>query len=180
MTKYEGSGERLAREAEATRDLIQWMREIEPEEDDALMDSMIEGETNFKEALEFAVQTLQEAEVAGDAIRELRERLLKRQQRFEAIRTQIRGMIAMALARANGDGDLKRRPFRVSLPSATLTLKQGLEKIEIDEARLPAKYFVTPSPKVNRTAVTEAITDGKKITGVRVHQEAYALIIRKV
>lgn len=155
-TKADWTAEDLARQAEAAAALIDFLKTVDEDDDDLVQDS-VEGETEFLEVIDRALEQIAEAEMMATAIKEREATLAQRRKRFEDKAAFLRSCIQMAMAQANGDRDL---PFSLMTPSATVTLREGKAKVIItDEAKLPAKFWRTPDPVVDKTKLNEYVAE---------------------
>lgn len=196
MPKRDFTKEELARQAEAAAALVGFLRDVHDDDDDLIEDT-IEGETEFKEAIDKALEDIAEAEMMEAALKFRIAQMNKRKKRFETKAKTLRGCLEMALAIANGDGDLNERPFTLTTPAATVTLKLGNVQVIIeDEAALPARFWRTPDPVVDKNALNEyclnppsaddAVIEEDEPAeewqlpdGVRLSDRPYALMIRR-
>jgi hypothetical protein len=148
------TAEDLARQADAAAQLVEYLRDAHEDDDDLINDS-IEGETDFLETVDRALEQIAEAEMMVKAIKEREATLAQRRKRFEDKSAFLRNCIEMAMATANGDRDL---PFTLLTPGATVTLRAGKAKVIIeDEAKLPAQFWRKPDPVIDRKALNEYI-----------------------
>jgi len=153
-SKEDWTVEDLARQAEAAAALIDYLRSVDEDDDDLIEDS-IEGETDFKETIDRALEHIAEAEMMAKAIKEREAGLAQRRKRYEDKAAFLRNCIEMAMASANGDRAL---PFTLTTPGATVTLREGSIKVVIgDEAALPSEFWRTPAPVVDKAKLNEYV-----------------------
>lgn len=142
------------REAEAVRILRQNLAILDS--DDELLMGMIEGETTFFECLDALL--LDEAEITGlvAGVDEAIVTLKGRKDRFEKRRESRRGLIEQMLLVAQVDVAIER-------PLATLSLARRPAQLVIEtEADIPAEYWKTPEPVLDRKALLAALNERAK------------------
>ena len=159
---------KVGREAEAASDLLASLRG----DDEAVQHDMVEGETGLLEALEAAIIEMDDAEaiVAGckDRIAVLSDRKAQAERRIE----RVRGLIEQAMHRV----DLPS----IRLPLATLSVKETAPKpIYEDEAKIPARFWKTGNPTLDRAAIKAALDEGETIPGVSKSNGGISLQIRR-
>lgn len=148
------TAEDLARQGSAAAVLVEYLRAAHEDDEDLLQDS-IEGETDFLETIDIALEQIAEANLMAKAIKEREATLAQRRKRFEDKTKFLRTCIEMAMAQANGDRDL---PFTLVTPGATVTLKEGKPKVMIDdESALPAQFWRMPDPVVDKAKLNEYV-----------------------
>lgn len=129
------------------------------EEDELLRADMLSGATDMDEALVALFETSTNAKLMVGSITVRLKALMERRARM-AHRVEVcRNLILSVMQAAN----LKR----VELPDATLSQSRGVPQIvgEVDANALPADLCrVTIEP--NRTAIREALTEGRVLPGL--------------
>lgn len=157
-SKADWTAEDLARQAEAAAALVDYLREVDEDDHDLVQDS-IEGETDFLEVIDRALEQIAEAEMMADALSGRIAALKARKSRFEGRAGFLRSVIQMAMVQANGDQGVRPLPFTLQTPSATVTVRDGKERGQIvDEALLPAEFWKTAAPTVDRAKINEAVS----------------------
>lgn len=137
--------ENLKRQAVAAKGLIEALQS----EDEQLNADMIEGETDFFEAVERALNEIQECEILQAGVADMVKRLTDRASRAKSRADRLRGLIDQAFQMA----ELKSHVF----PCATITTKRIPPKLIVtDEASIPAEFFIPQPPKLDKKALTEA------------------------
>jgi hypothetical protein len=119
--------------------------------DDELLLDMIEGETGFMECLDALL--IEEANTSGliDGIKSAIEALGGRKARFEKRKATLRALIEQALMIAEIDVAIER-------PAATISLAKRPPVIVIEtEADIPAEYWKSAEPTLDRKALGEAL-----------------------
>ena len=162
--------DKLAREGSAARDLIAAIRA--DGHDDETAHDMAEGETSIMEAIDAALFEMDEcaAIVAGcEAQMEVYD---ARKVKFQARAVRIRGLIEQAMVIA--DLPTAKRP------TATVTVKRTPPKpIIADESLIPSQYFKPQPPKLDKTAINDAIKEGASVPGVQMDNGGISLQIRR-
>lgn len=159
----------LRREAEAARSLMQELLDC----DDDTRHDMAEGETNFFEAIDAALSEIDQcAEITAGCKAQI-EMYQARKSKFEGRAVRLRGLIEQAMVIA--DIPSIRRPM------ATLTVK-ATKPVPIisDESAIPARFWKAQPPKLDKTAINEAIKSGEFVQGVSMTNGGTSLQIRRV
>lgn len=137
--------ESLERQSVAAKSLIDGLQS----DDETLNINMIEGETDFFEAVEKALEEIQECEILQAGVAEMTARLSERANRAKKRAEKLRGLIDQAFQMA----EIKSHVFSC----ATITTKKVPAKLIItDEASIPARFFVPQPPKLDKKALTDA------------------------
>lgn len=144
---------------------------LQDETDPRLILDTIEGETDLSEACCIVYEETVEDEilVAGlkSAIAEYQTRLGRIEKSIET----RRNIILMAMDKA-GLGTIKS-------PRATLSVRDVQPKTVIaDEALIPAKFWKAAEPRLDKSAVTEALRAGEAIPGATLSNGGIGLTIR--
>ena len=160
---------KLRREADAARSLMQ---ELSDYDEDTRHD-MAEGETSFFEAIDAALFEIDQcAEIVAGCKAQI-EMYQARKSKFEGRADRLRGLIEQAMVVA--DISSIRRPM------ATLTVKATKPApIVNDEAAIPARFWKPQPPKLDKTAINQAVKDGETIAGVSMTNGGTSLQIRRV
>jgi hypothetical protein len=160
---------KLKREADAARSLMQELVEFDAE----TRHDMAEGETSFFEAIDAALHEIDQcAEIVAGCDAQI-EMYGNRQRKFKARADRLRGLIEQAMVIA--DIPSVRRPM------ATLTVKATKPApIIADEAAIPARFWKAQPPKLDKTAINQAVKDGETIAGVTMTNGGTTLQIRRV
>lgn len=162
----------LNTEAQAATALIQSLNYLLADDDEARADA-VEGETNLNEAISDAVKRLAELESMGVAIMGMISDLNARKVRFEAQYERIRTAIGMAMEAVN----LRK----LELPVATISLKAVPPKVEItDESIIPAVFFKTQEPRLDKREVMKALKDKKDVPGAILSNGGLTISVRKI
>lgn len=143
---------RLDIEAEAAKALLANLRDVLAGDDDLAAD-MIEGETGLMEAADAALARIQELAAFEDAIKAQIDDLKARKDRF----ANQADMIRAALASAMGMADLKK----LERPAGTISLRAvPPSAVVLNEAEIPADFWVRQDPKLDKRALLAALKDG--------------------
>lgn len=146
-------------EAEIQRQMVAakfLLQSLENQElDDDFKHDIIEGETEFFEAIEIALDEVRDCEIAEAGLRLTIEKLEGRKRRHRARRERLRGLIEQAMVTA----DVKSHAF----PCETLTVKPvGGKVLVTSESLIPAMFWEPQPPKLN----LQKLHDTLKLTSV--------------
>lgn len=159
--------EQLQRNAIAAAELIAELNC----DDETLNSDMIEGETDFFEAVERALNEIGECEIMIAGIADAAKRLSDRTTRAKSRADRLRGLIDQAFQMA----EIKNHTF----PTATITTKRVPPKlIVIDEAVIPSRFFAPQPPKLDKAALKTAAQSGP-ITGAEMSNGGTTIQIRR-
>jgi Siphovirus Gp157 len=132
--------------------IVARIREMFPDEEDAALADTIEGASDLKEALIFALRQAREAEAFARVIEGMKDDLDERRRRYEARADKLR---AAALQAAVECGETK-----IVAPDFTATVSPGRRKLVItDEAQVP-DTFCRVKREPNKAAIMDAIEAG--------------------
>ena len=163
--------DRLKRETEAARGLIEVLRCIVGDDKDMIA-TAIDGETNLREAVESAANRITELEVleeSGDAIIDA---VKARSARFSKQRELLKEAIAIAMETAGEQ--------RIELAIGTFSLKATPQQLEVtNEAAIPAEYWKPQEPKLDRKQLLKDLRDGKEIPGVTLDNGGQTLQVKR-
>lgn len=163
--------ERLRREADAAKGLIASIKADYA--DDDLVHDAAEGETSIMEAIDAALAEIDDCDVIVSGCKAQSEVLLDRAKKYAARKDRIRALIEQAMLIA--DLPTAKRP------TATVTVKRTPPKPVIsDESLIPAKFFKTPDPVLDKTAIHSAAKGGETIPGVIMDNGGISLQIRRL
>lgn len=160
---------RLRREADAARSLIDGIHGL----DDETRHDTVEGETDLFEAIDAALAEIDECTATEDGCRSVAETYTKRADKAKARATRIRGLIEQAM--------LIAEVRTVKRPSATLTVKDTKPKaMVVDEAAIPSEFWVEQPPKLDKSAINAAVSDGRDIPGISLDNGGTSIQIRRL
>ncbi len=147
------------------------LEKLDDMDERTLLDTL-EGETNLQEAIqaidEFVLDA--EADVAGAVA--VMERIASRKSRAERRIDRLRTVITQAMDIAGV------KTIKTAGGTYTLRDTKPAPVIE-DESLIPAAYFKTPDPKLDKTAINEAVKAGEEIPGVRLSNGGISLTLRR-
>lgn len=168
MTK-DFTAEQIQRQSVAAKGVIEALSD---NGDGELNHDVVEGETDFFEAIERALGEIDEKQLIIDGCEAMIERLTKRKTQAKNRQENLRGLIDQAFHVA----EIKTHVF----PTATITTKKVPAKlIVIDEASIPAKYFKPQDPKLDRKALFDDIKNGVEVEGTTQSNGGSTIQIRK-
>lgn len=140
-------------------------------DDDEMIATAVEGETGLIEAIGGAVDRIHELEAHCEALAIQSKRLTERLSRFEDQAARIKAAIHVAM----GHGELRK----LELPQATLSLRPVPSKAEItDESAIPAKFWKTQEPKLDKRAVLDALKAKEDVPGAVLSNGSETISIR--
>ena len=161
----------LAVEGAAARALLLNLRAIISDDDDDLIHDTVEGETNLMDAIDAAVDRLQELEAFEGAIRYQMDALRLRRERFASQGEMIRAALCNAMSYA--------QLRKVERPFATVSLRTLPASVrETDPADIPSEFWKPQPPKLDKRALLAALKDGKKVPGAELSNGGETLSIR--
>lgn len=160
----------LVGETSAVRVLKAALSEQDLDED--ALDLAVSSETNFNECAAAVLANITEDEVLISGLEKMIGEMANRKERLsDRIRRR-----RMAIERAMIAGEV----HRLELAGATLSLRRVPPGVMIlDEALIPQDYFKPQPPKLDRTALKDAMKSGASINGVRLDNGSTALTIRR-
>lgn len=165
----------IRREMEAVKTLLSGLREMGVEDDAELVADSIEGETNLKEAVAWALDQIDEGDVLVIGLKAKEGAFAERRHRIEERNERLRALIEQALVLAEGEA--------LRLPVATLSLtKVKPAPVIDDEAAIPSEFFTPvpqPAPKLDKDALRAALDAGRDVPGARLSNGGFRLAIRR-
>lgn len=164
------AGHDLYRETEAAKTLRAQLADVFADDADLAAD-MVEAETSLHEAIGSAIELLAGDSAALVGIDDLIEKLKKRRERFALRIDNTRTALSVALEQAG------RKTFEH--PVATLTLKAVAPSVTVtDEAAIPSRFWKSAAPKLDKTALKEALKAKEDIPGAVMGNGSQALQVR--
>lgn len=161
--------EELANQAVAAKSLIE---ELAIQDDSQLAHDMVEGETDFFEAVQKALDEIGEYEIIASGCAEQIAKLTERKSRAAEGAKRLKGLIDQAFQIAG----IRKHTF----PTATLSLKAVPSKLIIsDEYAIPAKYWRQPDPVIDKKALFDAIKAGEAVQGASKSNGGTTIQIRR-
>ena len=149
---------KLQIQGESARCLLANLRDLIDDADDDMQMTAIEGETNLLEVIGEAVDRLAALEGMIDAIGTQQDKVLTRKARLANQALGIKAAINVAMSQA----ELRK----LELPQATLSIRAVPPKLETpDESLIPAKFWKTKDPVLDRKAVLDALKAKEDVPG---------------
>lgn len=168
MTDHRDHG--LNRQAVAAAELLTALGD--DAQDDDLAHDMIEGETDFFEAVERVLSEIDECEILTAGIKDMQKRLSDRLARVSNRADRLRGLIDQAFQMA----EIKSHKFA----SATISTKAVPRKLIVtDESQIPARFYEPQPPKLDRKALLDAIKEGEAVPGADMSNGGTTIQIRR-
>lgn len=168
MKDYKDHG--INRQAVAAAELIRALGE--DAEDEALIHDTVEGETDFFEAVERALDEIGECEIVAAGIADMQKRLSDRLTRTNNRAEKLRGLIDQAFQMA----EIKSHKFA----TATLASKSIPRKLIVtDESQIPTRFFKPQPPKLDRKELLDALKSGEVIPGADMSNGGTTIQIRR-
>jgi len=144
MTKPDYIGHGISEQARAAFELMAALAIDDTDED--FTHDLIEGETDFFEAVQKALDEIDECEVVQIGCAEMGKKLSDRGARSKRRAEKLRGLIDQAFQVAG----VKSHKFA----TATISTKAVPPKLIVtDESIVPSKYFTPQPPKLDLTAL---------------------------
>lgn len=159
------------KEAAAAKGLIESLRAESGTDDELLLD-MVEGETSLFEAIDALLLRMVESKGLAEGVSAAIQEMEARKRRFEARYASDKTIIEQALMIAEIEAKVER-------PLATLTLARRAPKVEIQtEADIPAEFWKTGDPTLDKKALLAALKDGTPVPGACLSNAAPSLTAR--
>lgn len=163
--------EDLQRQAVAAASLIAELAD-QMDGDEDLVHDTIEGETNFFECCQRALDEMAECEIIEAGCKEAINKLSTRKGRAAARITRLKGMLDQAFQMA----EITSHRF----PTATVSTRKVPPKAIItEESEIPSRFYVTPAPVLDKKALLDALKAGESIPGASLSNGGQTIAIRK-
>lgn len=165
---YDATRGDLNRQSMAARALVEELAGDDAE----LAHDLVEGETDFFEAVERALSEIDECDIMAEGlsahIKKLNDRLLRVKKRAE----NVRGMIDQAFQMAEVHSH--------KLSTATITTKSIPPKLIIsDESEVPSRFFEPQPPKLDKKSLADAVKGGEAVPGASMSNGGTTIQIRR-
>lgn len=164
----------LRRQTEAVRDLLHAIADAGEADDQELIADAVEGQTDLHEAIEAALDEIDECEAIAAGLKVKENEF---EQRRVAVETRI-ARVRAAIERAMVTLDLPS----LRLTTATLSVaKRKPQPVIVNEAEIPARFFVqppAPPPKLDKMALAAALAEGD-VPGARLDNGSISLTVRR-
>lgn len=160
----------IKREAEAAQSLRESLAQL-IENDESLALDMIEGETSLVECIDaLLLANTQDAVLVQGAERVVAD-IEGRATRFKNRISMRRALIEQAMVTA----EIKK----LERPAGTLSLSnRAPSAVVVNEADIPARFWVASDPKLDKKALAAALKDGETVAGATLSNAAPSLTIR--
>lgn len=140
-------------------------------DDPKLILDMIEGSTNFNEACCVVLEETLEDEAVLDGLDAMMEKLAMRKSRIERSIETRRNIILSAMEKAEVPS--------IKSPLGTMSVRATARKlIVVDEAKVPARYWIPSDPRLDKMALIKDLRDGQSVEGVELSNAGIALAVR--
>lgn len=150
---------------------VEIKRALQEHDDPKLILDMIEGETDLAETCLVVLEETMEDETLLAGVEVTIKMLQERKSRLERSVETRRGIILMAMEKA-GIPTIKG-------VLATLSVRPTPAKTIVkDEALIPARFFKPSDPKLDRTALGDALKAGETVPGAELSNGGVSLSIR--
>lgn len=142
----------------------------ELEDDEALREDMIAGETNATRLIERALEQQREAETMAGSIKAREIDIAARRSRYERKSEAMRSLIKSIMRAAQLD--------KIALTEASLSLTKARQTVGIEDLdQLPQGYFKT-TRQADKAAIKSAFDRGEEIPGAFIVTGDMGLMIR--
>jgi hypothetical protein len=159
----------LRREGDAARGLLDALGDLDGE----TRHDTAEGETSLFEAIDAALDHLDDCTAIVAGCEAVARVYLERADKAKARMDRVRGLIEQAML-ISGLPTVKR-------PLATLTVRDVKPKAMIaDEATIPARFWRQPDPVLDKKAINAAVAAGEDVPGVTKDNGGTSLQIRRL
>ena len=163
--------EDLQRQAVAAKSILAELAESIDGDEDAAHD-VVEGETDFFEACQRVLDEMVACEVIVAGCKDTIGTLTKRKSRAEVRFGRLKGMLDQAFQMA----EVPKHQF----PTATVSTKKVPPKLIVsEESEIPARFFVTPAPVLDKKALLDALKAKEVIPGASLSNGGVTIQIRR-
>jgi hypothetical protein len=172
MSEYKPRGEllQLSDATTAARALLANMADIIGEDEDVIA-STVEGETNLHEALAGALKRFVELGAMASALKKTIDQIGSRGARLE----QSAALIRTAMLHAMEAGQINKFEH----PLGTLSIRPVAPKVEItNEADVPPDYWKLQPPKLDKKAVLDALKAKTEVPGAQLSNGGITIAIK--
>ncbi|MBZ9653509.1 siphovirus Gp157 family protein [Phyllobacterium lublinensis] len=164
----------LHRQTEAAKRLLASLRESGDADDQEIVETAIEGETSFFEAMTAAMDANDEDDVLIIGLKAKEEAYADRRKAIEQRIERRRAAMEQAM--------MVTEQEKITLPTATIFLSKRKPNIVIDnEADIPATFWTIPKvePKLDKKALKEALEAKEDIPGAHLDNGSVSISIRR-
>ena len=160
----------LREESEAARGLLANIRDIIGDDEDMIA-TAVEGETNLLEAIGSGVKRLAELDALLDSTKALADGIEERRARFKRQHELLKDALLVAME----SSEIKK----LELPLATISVKRTpASAMIVDESAVPSKFWKPQDPKLDKKAVLDALKTGEAVEGATLSNGGQALQVR--
>jgi len=164
----------LKRETVAARRLVDHLRTFGDADDEEIVSTAVEGETNLYEAVSAALNEIDECEALELGLKAKEEEFANRRSRIERRKEILRAAIEAAMVEAE--------QRKIKLATRTIYLSTVAPKVVVEnEAEIPSRFWTTPeppAPKLDKKALKEALAAKEAIPGARLDNGSISLRMR--
>jgi hypothetical protein len=159
----------ITAESQAAQHLLAALRETLADNDD-MVATVIEGETDLREALQAGLDRLDEIHTMRDALDDRMGQMQKRAERLGTQRDRLRAAMREAMDRTG----IKS----LELPTGTLSIRSTPRAVQIIDAdMILPQYKKQVAPVPDKTAIGAALRSGLVIAGAQLSNAATTLSI---
>lgn len=170
MTKEKRTFAKIQDELTRWQELRQQLEAVES--DPAALLDTLDGETELTDVLLLLSDEIAERQAMAQAVKERIAEMQARKSRLDASAETLRNVIIMAMERAGLE--------KITADFCTLSVGKVARKMEIvEESEIPARFWTTQPPKLDRQALTAALKDGEAVAGARLDNGGINLTIRR-
>ncbi|MCO5092022.1 siphovirus Gp157 family protein [Bosea sp. (in: a-proteobacteria)] len=148
---------KVQREIEAAKVLREQIADLAQGDEDFIRDTL-EGELDFEGIVRTLLAEIGEDEALADGIDRYADDLAARKQRLTVRAKLKRSLICTALEIAG------RKTMELDVGTVTLSAVKP-KAIVTEEADIPAEFFKPQPPKLDQTALSAALRDGREVKG---------------
>lgn len=132
----------------------------------------LDGEVDLQGIVRALVLTIAEEEAAVAANTALSNQYLARRSNIDARIETLRGLVGEAMELAEWKS--------LKLDIATISLRPGTRKVQVtDETQIPAAFWRTPEPVIDKKELLDALKDGQQIHGATLSNGGMIVTIRR-
>lgn len=164
--------DRLSISAAAVASNIDWLKVNYPElsEDADLLAATIEGETDFERVMEQVVEAFLDAVSNKGALADRMSDMRVRSDRFDAKAEAMRALATMLMSAADAT--------TVRLPIATVSLRNGPERLEISDVKELPQGFTKTEIIPLKSEIKTALKNGEDVPGARLVEGEPSISVR--
>lgn len=162
---------KVQRELDAARVLREQIADLAQGDEDFIRDTL-EGEMDFEGIVRKLLAQIGEDEALADGIDRYAEELSARKQRLESRAKLKRTLICTALEIAG------RKTMELDVGTVTLSAVKA-KAIVTEEADIPAEFFKPQPPKLDQTALSAALREGREVSGAALSNGGSTIRIRR-